>query len=373
MPNNYTHNFFPYPAKFPPEPILEYILKYTKEGDTILDPFCGSGTVLVESILNNRKAIGIDLNPVSIKVTEAKTTKYTKEDLEEVSRIIEEIDEILLVREIWISNVLEEKDIPNYKNIELWFKENMLLEMSALRKEFLLKNNYTKNVSNLLWMGFLKIVVDVSKQDTDTRYTAVEKEKQVDGYAIKKFQSTLKQFVKELASCIDSVSNQIFDVSILEGDANVMIDEIANNTVDLVITSPPYINTFDYYLYHKHRIFWLGKDPQYVRKNEIGNHHRIDTMTFEKAFEEYRNALGNLTGKIGQKLKSGKYYVMLVGDGIVKGNLVKADELMKEIALENGFVVEETLSMHFKEVSKGFIKGRNLDLKKHHTVIMKKI
>lgn len=369
----YTHNFFPYPAKFPPEPIKEHILKYTEENDTILDPFCGSGTVLVEAMLHNRNAIGIDLNPVSALISKAKSRLYKNEDLLTLKNILVELENILQVRDMWVFNSVNDSDIPNYKNRELWFKENMLYEMAAIRKIYLSESKYNDRVSNLLWMAFLKIVVEVSNQEADNRYASIVKVQLVDGFALTKFIKTLKDYYKTLLNSSFTNNGHIeSSINVFEGDSNIEILNIEDESLDFAITSPPYINTFDYYLYHKHRIFWMGKDPQYVRKNEIGNHHRIDTMSFEKAYNEYYDSMSKIIGNVGKKLKKGKYFVMLIGDGIVKGQLVKADKLISEICLDTGFTVEDVITTSLRDVSKGFIKGRNLDIKQHYTIIMKR-
>jgi DNA modification methylase len=370
--NKYTHNFFPYPAKFPPEPIREHLLKYSNENDTVLDPFCGSGTVLVEALLNNRNAIGIDLNPVSALISDAKSKIYTDEEIHDLTIIIEEIEEKKTIRDFWVYSTVNEVDVPKHKNWELWFKDNMLYEMTAIRKDYLYSNRFSENLTKLLWMAFLKIVVDVSNQEADTRYASVEKENLVNGFALEKFQSCLKDYFKVLISSKFDESIAQKTIRVFEGDVNEQINRIQNHSIDLVITSPPYINTFDYYLYHKHRIFWLDKDPQAVRRLEIGCHHRIDTMSFEKALNEYETNMENLIASLSNKLKKGKYFIMLIGDGIVKGELIKADELIRDICRRNQFTVEDIITTSFKEVSKGFIKGRNLDKKKHHTIIMKR-
>ena len=61
----YTHGFHPYPAKFTPQIVNKFINLYCKPGFTIIDPFCGSGTTLVEGILNDMISVGIDLNPIA--------------------------------------------------------------------------------------------------------------------------------------------------------------------------------------------------------------------------------------------------------------------------------------------------------------------
>lgn len=370
--NLYTHSFFPYPAKFPPEPIRRHILKLSKEGDTVLDPFCGSGTVLVEGLLNKRNAYGIDLNPVSALISRAKSNVYSKEDIEYINSLIEELKGLKGIETFWARNIVTQETIPNYKNISLWFKDNMLYELTAIREQYLNNTDINTQLNELLWMAFLKIIVSVSNQDTDTRYTSVDKPELVDGYAIKKFAEALQTYSTKLEEYLPIMKNIDANIQVFEGDVKNKIQEIENNSIDLVVTSPPYINTFDYYLYHKHRIFWMEKSPQLVRKQEIGCHHRIDSMSYDKAYKEYYESLNQLFNMLYTKLKKHAHVVMLIGDGIVKKKLVKADEMINEIGPNNKFSIVEIQSRPIKEVSKGFIKGRNLNKKKHHTIILRR-
>lgn len=75
-----THNFYRYPARFSPDFVRETILEFTEEGDCVLDAFMGGGTTIVEAIANGRKALGIDINPLSMFVTRVKTTPLSNCD-----------------------------------------------------------------------------------------------------------------------------------------------------------------------------------------------------------------------------------------------------------------------------------------------------
>jgi len=69
-----THTFHSYPARFIPQIPLTFIKLFTEERGIVLDPFCGCGTTLVESFLNNRNSIGNDFNPLAALISKVKTT-----------------------------------------------------------------------------------------------------------------------------------------------------------------------------------------------------------------------------------------------------------------------------------------------------------
>jgi DNA modification methylase len=368
---NYTHSLFPYPAKFPPEPIRHHILKYSVPGANILDPFCGSGTVLVECLLHNRNSVGIDLNPVSTLISKVKSTIYSGEQIEELKTVIAKVDFAINNYFIWKTSTLSNKQLQNYKNIEHWFKTEMIEELSAIKQGFL--SNVETSIHDLLWMGFLNIIVTVSRQDNDTRYAAIEKPEVQPKYALIKFKAVLEGYYSTLNKSIDKLKSLKVKTRVYEGDSTKVLDEIEADSFSLAITSPPYINTFDYYLYHKHRIFWMDKSPQDVRKKEIGCHHRIDTKTYENAFAEYYDDLLKVMIKVNRCLINDGRFIWLIGDGIVKSQVIKANDLLIELSAKSGYIVEDIQTIKLREVSRGFIKGKTLDLKQHHTIILKKV
>lgn len=88
-----THNFYRYPARFSPIFVRAAIETFTERGDTVLDPFMGGGTTLVEACALGRRAIGTDINSLSVFVTKAKTTLLSEHDMKEVQAWAEVVAE----------------------------------------------------------------------------------------------------------------------------------------------------------------------------------------------------------------------------------------------------------------------------------------
>ena len=78
---NYTHSIHPYPAKYIPQIPNLIIEEFTNERHTVLDPFAGCGTTLLEAKLLGRKSIGVDLNPIGVLVSRVKTYAITDDDI----------------------------------------------------------------------------------------------------------------------------------------------------------------------------------------------------------------------------------------------------------------------------------------------------
>ena len=68
----HVHVIHKYPARMVPQIARFFIKKYSKTGDTIIDPFVGSGTVLVESKILGRNAVGVDINPLAYMISSAR-------------------------------------------------------------------------------------------------------------------------------------------------------------------------------------------------------------------------------------------------------------------------------------------------------------
>jgi DNA modification methylase len=76
-----SHNFHSFPAKFPPQLPLQFIIDLTEPNDVILDPMVGSGTTVLEAFLTGRKGIGFDIDPLAIMISKVKTTPLKPEEL----------------------------------------------------------------------------------------------------------------------------------------------------------------------------------------------------------------------------------------------------------------------------------------------------
>jgi len=94
-----THTFHSYPARFIPQIPNMFIQLFTQEGDTVLDPFAGCGTTLVEAMLLNRKAIGVDMNPLACLISKTKTTLVRQRDLDRLWAIVVQMQSIFGLRE----------------------------------------------------------------------------------------------------------------------------------------------------------------------------------------------------------------------------------------------------------------------------------
>lgn len=363
----YTHQFHPYPAKFPPDVVRELILKYSAPGETVLDPFCGSGTTLVEAVLEGRNAIGIELNPIGALISQAKSLHYTDADVS----VLQQFTKRYGVPQLMALTAKGKVANSIFPNKEHWFPERVAAELGAIKHAVALEVKRKPRIGLLLKTAFSRIIVPVSNQDTETRYARIEKEIRPEE-TVSLFLKTCRVYAnKILASSRRTTGNN--SAYVYQGDVLDNFPKIQASSVDMIVTSPPYINSFDYYLYHKQRMHWLDEDPRRVRKLEIGSHHRIDGQDYNHALADYKQSMQFFLKQSSRTLKPGRCVVILIGDGIVKNKIVAAGELISELAIVNKLECIKIDSSELTHVSKTFIKEKaRLAKKQHHVIVLRK-
>lgn len=354
----FTHGFHPYPAKYTPQLVNKYLSSFCKRGYTILDPFCGSGTTVVEGAINRINSVGIDLNPIAYIVSKAKSNSYKYDDIQSVDEIIHQMQAF---------NAKESFDVrvPEFPNRSHWFQDNVCVELANIKTKINLLEN--GNAKDLLLCAFSKIIVKASNQDSEVRYTAKNKN-HPNGYVYNLFVETLLDYVGVLKSKEYSI---LAKTEIFNGDTLLKLENFADNHFDFIMTSPPYINTFDYYLYHKLRMFWLDYDHRPVRQKEIGNHHRIDTKDFTTAKKEYVDSMSKIMDELSRVSKPNSNFVMIIGDGIVDGITIDMSQVIDEICEDSNYKVQSIESFNLSDITRSFNKKFSNAPKKEHNIVLR--
>src|SRR3990167_2144551 len=160
----FTHCIHTYPAMMIPQIARRLIYLYGKESKTLLDPFMGSGTSLVEASLvpHIKEAYGFDLNPLAYLISKVKTTPINLEILEK------ELPHIL--------NTKEYEELPKFKNLEFWFKpkviENLAILKTAINK---IPDNDTKDFFKVVLSETIRNVSNT--RNSEFKLYRMEKEK----------------------------------------------------------------------------------------------------------------------------------------------------------------------------------------------------
>lgn len=335
-----SHDIHPYPAKFVAQLPSRVIQFFTDKGDDIWDPFGGSGTTALEAALLGRDCLSTDINPIGSVIGKAKTSFLTADDCLEMDRFIEKLEYYKKNTEALGSYFLEnqsllEEEIPEIPNIGKWFSPTVICELSFL-KRMIKTEIVAAQDQNIVWASFSKIITKVSNQENETTYRAVDKKIQP-GDTVGAFLQDLKSNyakIKEIGPAIGLSSVTFLTANVME-DIVGEDKPIKPESKDLVVTSPPYPNAFDYSLYHRFRIFWLDSDPREMAKGEIGSHLRYERD--KKGFSEFEVEMRPVLVNCFKSLKSGRLAVFVLGNAVFDGKEYDTAALIGKVAESIGF------------------------------------
>jgi DNA modification methylase len=351
--SNFTHAYHPYPAKFIPHIPRHLIEIFSEPGDKVLDPFCGSGTTLVEAILHDRDTVGIDINPLSALIAKVKSTPMKPETLEPINDFLFAINqrgESLQGQRTLFAPDQDRREypVPEFPKLRFWFDDIVIKEAALIRYHIYQVSD--QDLQDFLKVAFSSILVSVSKQDSDTRYTRREKNIQP-GDTVRAF----ARRVSEMASSMRTFAQEAPSRRpiVLTADAQKAGELIESSSIDLVVTSPPYPNAYSYHLYHRNRMFWLDMDPYPVKRQEIGSHRKYSAKN-GATVKTFKVEMANCFRGLQQVLKDKGYCCFVIGDSIVRGELVRNNEVLKEVANETGFEIVDDIRRTIQETRKAF-------------------
>lgn len=321
FPTRVTHSeiegVHPYPAKFVaelPRALLEHLP--IPRGTSVLDPFCGSGTALVESQRVGIESVGIDLNPIACLMSRVKTQPCPN-DLGREARAVQEI-----ARDV-------APCVPKIPNLDHWFRPDIQMELARLTAAIA---DAPAEARDCLHLALSSIIVRVSNQESDTRYAAIEKD--IEAASVGDW---FIRAAQRIAVALSGLKYPLVPARVIEGNTLEVTPEQIGTRVGMVITSPPYPNAYEYWLYHKYRMWWLGYDPLSVKEREIGarahffkkNHH-----TKEHFVEQMKHTFSLLDKVVVQK----GYVCFVVGRSCIHGKIINNAEIVEQAGLEKGFV-----------------------------------
>ncbi|MDD2806503.1 MAG: DNA methyltransferase [Elusimicrobiales bacterium] len=308
----------PYPAKFIPEIPREIIsILGVPKGTAVLDPFCGSGTSIAEAQRLGLKTIGVDLNPIACLITRVRTGSK----MPGLKDIAQEISQKATRRkELWRPQ--------NVPNLEHWFKDSVAQSLANIVKEISVSAGPI--FGDALRLALSRIIVRVSNQESDTRYAAIEKPQ---GNVYRHFVLAAEEIEKylELRNWIPKPEPNIICHDILDLTAKKI-----GQQVGLVLTSPPYPNAYEYWLYHKFRLAWLGWDPTAIKRKEIGSRSHFFSSHPHTEFDFLRQMRG-LFALLKTITVKDAHAAFVVGDSKIKGKIIDNGILLRMAAKENDF------------------------------------
>ncbi len=359
----FTHCFHPYPAMMIPQVARRIIHTYGSKAKNLFDPYCGTGTSLVEANLEGKNAIGTDINPLARLIATAKTTQA---DIQVLDLFLHDFMNYFFSINFQVEKV-KSVIIPEIKNIDFWFSKAVQKKLGILR-------GYIENINDISIRNFFKVafsetVREVSHQKQRefklVRRKDFEERTDIDvfGVMITKLSRNKQGLIEFEKSCKNGSLTSIHSFNTVE---TIPPEILKENSVDIVVTSPPYGDsrtTVAYGQYSRLANEWLGysnanqidnklmggekrkhihefksevlNDVIYTIKREDKERVR-DVISF---YEDYERSINH----VSTTLKRGGYACYVVGNRTVKGVNIPTDEITAQLFEENNFTHIETI------------------------------
>ena len=373
--------------------LLSGVVKNNSNLKTLLDPFMGSGTTLVEGCNLNLEVTGIDINPYAVLLSEVKTHGYNTQVLSKaVNKIISKLNSYDYIYEIH-----------DFHNIDKWFREDIKNSLSKIRVAILEEKDIW--IRKFFWICFSEVIDAHSNDRTSTFKLHVKKGediKNIKDNCLKSF----KQIILEKQLLL--FNNSFKSVEIFSGDSKEILSSFECNSIDIICTSPPYGDNGTTVTYGQSSILflkWIAAEDLSGDKSLIANYAAIDSASLGSKEEteeflkipsavKYVSLLNESKRKKVKKFISSYYRVLVelsrilskdgyilftVGNRRVDGELQPLDLITEEVFTQLGLQKEKILTrnIHSKKmpyrVSRVKNKGSVESMNKEVVLIFRKV
>lgn len=350
-----SHALHAFAAKFPPQLPRLFIERFTTQGETVLDPMAGSGTTLLEAYLLGRQAIGVDIDPLAVKMARVKTTPL------ETSIQNLGLHVVFQARFLVGSAVVEHElrtrfDDETKRFIDYWFLPETQQELMALLcaiEEFA-EGSLERR---FLEVAFSSVIITKSggvSLARDLAHTRPHRD------LSKKPKNAIDQFaerIRKLHQSFNTLPNSRPLPDVRLGDARCL--DIPDNSVHLVMTSPPYANAIDYMRAHKFSLVWMGEpvgDLSSLRGEYIGSEKTQSMASVPmpefvseivscvqmkderkaRVLAKYFSDMSRAISEMLRVLVPGRIAVIVVGSSTIRGINVETPKCLAEIGKAAG-------------------------------------
>jgi SAM-dependent methyltransferase len=351
----------PFPARMAPS-IIQRRLK-SQKAMCVLDPMAGSGTTIVAARLYGHRALGFDTDPLALLIARAWSSDVDLQNLRSrATKIL--IKARKRYQTIPLGAAYPQKADPETRAfIRFWFDPTNRRQLTALSDAILTVKDLTERT--FLWSSFSRLIVtkdagaslaiDVSHSRPHRAYTIAPVR------PFDRFPSAVDTVLR--ASHFSSGQN-LPSAVINRGDARNL--PLPDKSVDLVITSPPYLNAIDYLRGHKLSLVWMGhriREIRDLRSQNIGTESSVRSMVnadyvrsalktmgdLEKLsgrsqgmLSQYVHDMNSVLAEISRVLKHHGEAVIVVGNSTIRGIFIKNSRALTYLARANGLTLTAT-------------------------------
>jgi DNA modification methylase len=330
----HVHRLHPYLGKFIPQLVEVFLRKYFKKGDSILDPFMGSGTTLIEANILGMHSAGIEISQFNCLIADIKTKNYNTLLVEK------EIQDILFKTQRYSNDLISKKPVKKYKinseYLNKWLSDRALQEILFYREQ--IKNYKNKDILKIILSRATRSARLIPHYDL-ARPSKPVREKY---YCIKhrRICEPINEAIKFINRYSWDTIRRIKEFEQLRTDAHIKVIQGDSRDIDFkrvngykggkfdgIFTSPPYVGLIDYHDQHRYAYELFGFDDNGFK--EIGPAAR---GRGRDAKEEYKNDIIAVFQNMNRFLKTGAKVFVVVND---------KDNIYSNVALMCGYGIEK--------------------------------
>ena len=337
----------PFPARMAPELAIAELSRL-KVPSLVLDPMAGSGTVVRQASELGHRAKGFDLDPLAVLMATVWTTPTDPTALERLCR--RALDEVKAtaaanIRLSWI-----DEDEETRRFAEYWFADPQRSDLRRIshvlaRLDGSRRSDGSRVAANVLRLALSRIIItkeqgaSLARDVSHSRPHKVVEKSSFD--VMSAFERSVRQ-VRQMLATAPPPGNAEIKV----GDAR-SLSSVHNESVDAVLTSPPYLNAIDYMRGHRLSLIWLGyrlADLRQIRTNSIGAERGSDNRNAAQLFEDIRESMCDVrqlparhgamilryaedvyrfVSELSRVLRPGGRAILVVGNSCLKGTFIR--------------------------------------------------
>ena len=358
--SNYaSHALHAFAAKFPPQLPRIFIEGLTEKGETVMDPMMGSGTAILEAFLCGRRAVGFDIDPLALMICRVKTHPV---DLLEATwagkRVVSSAGKLLHRASRLEASMKERFSAASLEFINYWFSKQTQRELMALVIA-IEREDLSKPLEDFLKVVLSSIIITKSGGVSLAYDLAHTRPHLLEG---KLYKDTIKVFEQRLAksaALLSQLPSNGKHVEIQQSDSRGPLP-LNDDSIQLIVTSPPYANAIDYMRAHKFSLVWFGEEigglstlrSTYIGSEKRGKFDALDlpesvsraverleavddkkSRVLAKYFADMRLALREMF----RVLEPARCCIIVVGPSTMRGQTIKTQEHLAAIADQIGF------------------------------------
>ncbi len=358
--------FHPFPARMPISLARHLISRITESEAVVLDPMAGSGTTLIAARQLGRTVYGFDRDPLAVLIADSTIQNFDSRRLHDLKeRVLGRAKQTLQKKKASLEEELNQLPEKDRDFIEFWFPPKSQEQLLALRRS--IGEESEGSEQNLAWAIFSSLIIakkagaswalDISRS---------RPHKKLGKTIVEPFAGWVQRFDRAVKRLPFVDDKQLTTHSTIQhGDARCL--PIEDSSIDLVLTSPPYLNAIDYMRGHKFSLLWMNYPLEKLRwlrstmvGTECGLWHSdglpsvIEDRLDKKIEEERRKAhvkrylsdMHKVFGEIKRVLKPDGVGLFVVGPTIINAKKTDAEEIFSQIGEHVGLTLVGSAMRH---------------------------